>query len=53
MTAKYQMSAALSIGCGAGWQPVVSPTVSRQLPAIIRLSGLPIRETADCQSALS
>jgi 1-acyl-sn-glycerol-3-phosphate acyltransferase len=36
----------------AGWQPAVSPTGSRRTLEIPTARGLPIRDTADCQSAL-
>ena len=38
--------------CSAGWQPAVSPTGSRQAFKTGGVCGLPIRDTADCQSAL-
>src|ERR1043166_9222633 len=36
----------------ADWQSVVSPSGSRQAPDHSRGCGLPIRDTADCQSPL-
>lgn len=36
----------------AGWQPAVSPTGSRPAAGCSNGCGLPIRDTADCQSAL-
>jgi 1-acyl-sn-glycerol-3-phosphate acyltransferase len=36
----------------AGWQPAVSPTGTRRALEITTARGFPIRDTADCQSAL-
>jgi hypothetical protein len=49
---QFQLLAHGGLGRSAGWQPAVSPTGSRQREGCRLVCGLPIRDTADCQSAL-